>query len=248
MPFSSPTTTRAVNEKRRPPLTTFATRLISTTRSWRSRPVALTVRSMVGAGMKFLVPLDGESALADALGEGLDAAVVLVAAAVEHRALDAGGLRALGEQLPGLGRLLARLERAQVGLGPVDGRQRAAGLVVDELGEDAAVGAEHRDARARRGPGDLGTDAAPAAEPHLRLGLDGHDVLPFRARCRACRPRSPRAFALSRVQWWGLTPSYQPSGPRTRSRSGCPCPCRAPAGASCGCSRRPRRRAACRCP
>ena len=36
--FSSPTTTSAVNEKRRPPLTTFATRLISTTRSWRSLP------------------------------------------------------------------------------------------------------------------------------------------------------------------------------------------------------------------
>src|SRR3954468_2263666 len=43
--FSSPTTTRAVNEKRRPPLTTFATRLISTTRSCRSSPPALTVRS-----------------------------------------------------------------------------------------------------------------------------------------------------------------------------------------------------------
>jgi hypothetical protein len=28
--------------------------LISTTRSWRSRPAGLTVRSMVGAGMKFL--------------------------------------------------------------------------------------------------------------------------------------------------------------------------------------------------
>src|SRR5947209_13119081 len=42
---SSPTTTSAVKEKRRPPLTTFATRLISTTRSWRSRPVAETVRS-----------------------------------------------------------------------------------------------------------------------------------------------------------------------------------------------------------
>src|ERR1044071_3948856 len=37
MPFSSPTTTSAVNEKRRPPLTTLATRLISTTRSLSSR-------------------------------------------------------------------------------------------------------------------------------------------------------------------------------------------------------------------
>src|SRR5918992_707313 len=36
--FSSPTTTSAVNEKRRPPLTTLATRLISTTRSRRSGP------------------------------------------------------------------------------------------------------------------------------------------------------------------------------------------------------------------
>src|SRR5918996_3015490 len=123
---SSPTTTRAVNEKRRPPLTTLATRLISTTRSWRSRPVALTVRSMVGAGMKFLVLLDGQPALADALGEGLDAAVVLVAAAVEHGALDAGGLRALGEQLAGAARLLQRLELAQLALGPGDCRQRAA--------------------------------------------------------------------------------------------------------------------------
>src|SRR5947209_2887983 len=44
---STPTTTNAVNENRRPPLTTLATRLISTTRSWRSRPVAETVRSRV---------------------------------------------------------------------------------------------------------------------------------------------------------------------------------------------------------
>src|SRR3954464_10148680 len=122
--------------------------------------------------------LDGESALADALGEGLDAAVVLVAAAVEHRALDAGGLRALGEQLPGLGRLLARLERAQVGLGPVDGRQRAAGLVVDELGEDAAVGAEHADARPLGGAVDLRADAAAALEPARRCVADRHARLP----------------------------------------------------------------------
>ncbi len=44
----------AVNEKRRPPLTTLATRLISTTRSWRSRPVELTVLSMVCGIEKFL--------------------------------------------------------------------------------------------------------------------------------------------------------------------------------------------------
>src|SRR5215216_4255529 len=98
MPFSSPTTTSAVNGKRRPPLTTFATRLISTTRSWRSRPVDDTERP--GAAMS---PFEGsglevQAALAGALGQCLDAAVIAVAAAVEHRLLDAGGLRALGEQ------------------------------------------------------------------------------------------------------------------------------------------------------
>src|SRR3954449_8138986 len=97
MSRSSPTTTSAVKEKRRPPLTTLATRLISTTRSWRSRPAWLTVRSMVWIGMKWVrVGLESQSGLAGGLGERLDATVVLVAAAVEHGALDAGGLGALG--------------------------------------------------------------------------------------------------------------------------------------------------------
>src|SRR3954452_2550209 len=99
MPFSSPTTTRAVNEKRRPPLTTLATRLISTTRSWRSRPDCETDRS--GAGIRSL-RLEGQAGLAGPFGERLDAPVVAVSAAVEHRDLDAGGLRALGEHGAGL--------------------------------------------------------------------------------------------------------------------------------------------------
>src|SRR6185436_7155032 len=95
--FSSPTTTSAVKEKRRPPLTTLATRLISTTRSWRSSPAWLTLRSIA-----VCVPveklLDGEAGLAGPVGERLDAPVVAIAAAVEDGALDAGLLRALGEQ------------------------------------------------------------------------------------------------------------------------------------------------------
>src|SRR5919206_4480512 len=110
MPFSSPTTRSGGNENRRPPLTTLATRLISTTRSWRSRPELETERS--GAAMKSL-SLESQAALTGALGEGLDAAVVLVAAAVEHGGVDPGGLGALGEQLPGLRRLLHRLERPE---------------------------------------------------------------------------------------------------------------------------------------
>src|SRR5688572_3097986 len=137
MPFSSPTTTSAVNEKRRPPLTTLATRLISTTRSWRSRLDDETDRS--GAGIRSFEGsgLEGQAALAGAVGQGLHAAVVLVAAAVEHGAVDTGSLGALGQQLAGPLGLLHRLERPQVGLDPVDGGQRAAGVVVDELGEDA---------------------------------------------------------------------------------------------------------------
>src|SRR5919108_5929594 len=145
MSRSSPTTTRAVNENRRPPLTTLATRLISTTRSWRSRPAGETERS--GAGMR-ATTLEGKPALAGARGQGLDAAVIAVAAAVEDGRLDAGGLRPLGDQRAGTSGLLHRLEAAQVRLGPVDRGQRAAGVVVDELGEDAPVGAEDGDPRA----------------------------------------------------------------------------------------------------
>src|SRR2546429_5988767 len=100
MESSSPTTTSAVNEKRRPPLTTLATRLISTTRSWRSRPAGLTLLS--GTGMRSVrvaevgCRLDRQAALAGAIAEGLDAAVVAGAAAVEHRPLDAGRLGAPG--------------------------------------------------------------------------------------------------------------------------------------------------------
>src|ERR1700751_4698230 len=99
---SSPTTTSAVNEKRRPPLTTLATRLISTTRSWRSRPAELTERSsVIGIEWKRVaVPgraLDGDPRLADRFCERAHVAVVLVAAAVEHRLGDARRLRALGQ-------------------------------------------------------------------------------------------------------------------------------------------------------
>src|SRR4051794_30368188 len=187
MPFSSPTTTRAVKEKRRPPLTTLATRLISTTRSWRSRPAGET--DLSGAAIEKEVPyeekrwrLEGQSTLARALGEGLHATVVLVAAAVEHSRLDAGGLRALGEQLAGTAGLVHARQGLELGLRPRDGREGAAGRVVDELRHDAPVGAEHGDARALRRARDLGTDAAAALEALGGLGNDRHARLPtFRA-------------------------------------------------------------------
>src|ERR1700759_5376600 len=134
---SSPTTTSAVNEKRRPPLTTLATRLISTTRSWRSSPAAETVRSRTtGISRPRLAVLEGQPALAGSVGERPHAPVVLVAATVEHCRGDPGLDRALRQQAPGTGRLLHPPQSAQFGLDPVDRGHRAAGLVVDQLGED----------------------------------------------------------------------------------------------------------------
>src|ERR671930_922898 len=89
---SSPTATRAVNEKRRPPLTTLATRLISITRSCRSSPLGETLSTAMervrvedeGARSSELkTPFTG------ALGDGRDAAVEAVAATVEDARLDA---------------------------------------------------------------------------------------------------------------------------------------------------------------
>src|ERR1039458_3413325 len=126
---SSPTTTSAVKEKRRPPLTTFATRLISTTRSWRSRPAGLTERSTEmdigrreGSGRERPGRLDGYSALANRFRKSANVAVVAVAAAVEHRFGYARRLRPLGERLAGALGALRLGERAQLGLEPEIGR------------------------------------------------------------------------------------------------------------------------------
>src|SRR6187431_651160 len=101
MPFSSPTATSAVNEKRRPPLTTLATRLISITRSCRSRPFELTVSTVIGLEKVAEGPwrppsLELQSPFPGAVGQRLDAAVVAVPAAVEDAGLDLGVARALG--------------------------------------------------------------------------------------------------------------------------------------------------------
>src|SRR3954469_6728945 len=92
---SSPTTTSAVNEKRRPPFTTLATRLISTTRSWRSYWAGLMLR-VRGIGSSEDSHLEPEARLARRVRERPHAAVIAVAAAVEDHALGASVLRALG--------------------------------------------------------------------------------------------------------------------------------------------------------
>ena len=114
-------TTSAVNENRRPPLTTLATRLISMTRSLSSRESATSWCSKL------------EPSFARALGERLHASVVQVAAAVEHAALDPGLLRGLRERLADRARLLglrapttpSEFQPAAASVRPL-GRRRAA--------------------------------------------------------------------------------------------------------------------------
>src|SRR5579864_3395539 len=179
---SSPTTTSAVNEKRRPPLTTLATRLISTTRSWRSSPAPETERSRVGIGRSRVAGLEPQPALTGAFGQRPDAPVVLVAATVKHSLPHTGLDRPLGQDLAHPLGLLHRLQAAYVGLGPAGRGERAPALVVDQLREHAAVGAKHGNPRTLGSALHLGPDAAPALEAARRSGEDRHARLPtFRA-------------------------------------------------------------------
>src|SRR5680860_1099127 len=146
-------TTRAVKLKRRPPLTTLATRLMVTTRStklvrsppWRlSRPPWRSRRSpplrwgpgMFRTSLCSRVRLEGEPAGAGALCDGGHAAVVAVATAVEDHGLDPRGLGALAD-LAGLGGLVVG-RRPQVALHRGRRGQRAASRVVDHLDEQVA--------------------------------------------------------------------------------------------------------------
>src|SRR5581483_3392457 len=98
-PPPSPTTTSAVNENRRPPFTTLATRLMATTRSFNSSPLG----SIRPSAMCSPVPppvLEAQARRPRRVRQRLDAAVVLVAAAVEHDRPDPARLRLPGDQLP----------------------------------------------------------------------------------------------------------------------------------------------------
>src|ERR687897_2190950 len=134
---SSPTATRAVKEKRRPPLTTLATRLTSITRSCRSKPRGLTLSTSGYMELATVANLEPEALLTSALGERPDPTVVAVAGAVEDAGLDPGLPGALGDQLAGADGLLGGAELAQLGLGPADGGQGVPVVVVDQLSKDA---------------------------------------------------------------------------------------------------------------
>src|SRR3990172_2392293 len=124
-PLPSPTITSAAKPKRRPPLTTLATRLMPT--SFSTRSLSSRVRSRRSPrGDLAILPgsLERQAAGAGGLGQGLHPAMKQIAAAVEHDLLDPGGKRPLGDQPADFGGRRDVRPRLQAALQPlVDARR-----------------------------------------------------------------------------------------------------------------------------
>src|SRR5262245_27704240 len=149
-PASSPTTTSAEKLKRRPPLTTFATRLMWMTRSLSFSSSICSNAIAFSQGTGPAGPdrrnLELEPALAGRVGERADAPVIEVTIAVEDDPLDVLRNADLGHEgadlLGSIG--LVSLERPLEVLrerGRV--RQGLAALVVDDLAVDVLGAAEN---------------------------------------------------------------------------------------------------------
>src|SRR5271154_4294757 len=103
-------TTSAAKDMFLPPFTTLVTRLIETTSSLRLRRFAsifffIAIMSCPAFWRPMRAPwetLEVEARFAGCVGEGLYAAVIEVAAAIEDHLLDALLLRALGDELANL--------------------------------------------------------------------------------------------------------------------------------------------------
>src|SRR5262245_19150308 len=124
-PCPSPTTTTAEKLNRRPPLWTFATRLIWTTRS--------SSASLFGSMRATGVLSEVEAGFARRLGERANPPVIPVARTVEHDLSDTGGLRPLGQELADGGGAVALgpVRAAETALQRRGRGERPAGRVVD---------------------------------------------------------------------------------------------------------------------
>src|SRR5438876_3363345 len=197
-PWPSPTTTSAVNENRRPPLTTLATRLIATTRSVRSSALEsirasatqILLSKHVNARLFRFSPCGSSAPSRSELEPGgsrgfresLDPPVVLVAAPVEDHLDDPALLGLLRHQLTddlGGGDIapdaqpLTELRRPAV-----HRRHRLAGDVVDELSVDVVEAPEHGQARAFGRPPDHPADPPMPDRPPLDLVARQHYFAP----------------------------------------------------------------------
>src|ERR1700709_1797594 len=166
-----------------------------------------------------------QSARTGAVGERLDAPVIEVAAAIEHDALDTGLERPACDLATDSGRKIGlRTGHAVEGLRRRRG-ERAARVVVDDLGVDPAVRPVHGEPRARGRPRHTSTYSTVTALTRLLSGQLHLVLLPYLSSTPACRPCAGRP----------------------RPDTGCPCPCRARADADDESLPRPGRRLACRC-
>src|SRR5688500_5321548 len=149
-PAPSPTTTSALKLRFLPPLTTFVTRLIWTTVSFRSNwPASIFSRLPI-----FFMSLDLQPGFARRFGDRAHAPVIQIPAAIEHHARHALFLRALRDGLANRRRagLVAALGVLREGalerrLGRCRRRDRRARHVVDDLRVGVRRAAEHRETR-----------------------------------------------------------------------------------------------------
>src|SRR5688572_27726513 len=215
-PSSSPTTTSAEKLKRRPPLTTLATRLMWMTRSrsLSSSKLSNAICSSFGrASLGGAVRSEVQACFTRGFGEGLDAAVVQIPVAVEDHPVDFLLDADLGDECAHL------LRRVRLVLGGLTlqvsrqgGRscQGATRLVTDDLRVDVLGAAKHRQSRALLRAGDLVPNAELTTLSSSQLL--GHSRYSSGITCDPCR-------------------SCQPCDESARRDGEYPCRRRAPAGA-----------------
>src|ERR1700730_11276555 len=164
-PRLSPTTTKAEKLRFLPPFTTLVTRLMAITSSFSSEGFTSRSRRTARLSRKisFDIGLELYPRFPRRIRERLDAAVVLIPAAVEHYLADSSGFGALGNRFAddlGRGDVAAALEVLfRFFVDRAGGNQSLAGAVVNDLRVDMAQRAIHAEARTLGGAGNLGAHA-----------------------------------------------------------------------------------------
>ena len=228
-PAPSPTTTTALKLKRRPPLTTLATRLIWTTRS--------SSASLFGSMRAIVAPSDQNSRPASRAASASDLIRPWYrnpARSKTTRSMPAALARsATSRPTTAASSVLVDLEPLSSFSTVEAAASVRAGRVVDDLRVDVVEAAEDRETRPPVRPRQVEADpvvalascGAAAGDLRHRVSPSSVVITSCRRSCRPCRP----------------------CGGCARRRSARPCPCRARACASSGPWRRSGRPAPCRC-
>src|SRR5690606_1448748 len=206
LPSSSPTTTRAEKLKRRPPLTTLATRLMWMTRSRRLSSSKLSI------AITFRLS-EVQASFACRFGQCLDTTVVEIAIAIEDHAVNRVLLANLSDECAHLfcrSGLVGLFKCAlEIGRQRRRCRQGLAGTVIHHLSVNMLSAAEYGQTGTLSRTGDFVSDAELAALPPCQL--HSHNV------CLTENAASqPRAVTYDR-------PSCQPCGGCFHRDDECPC-------------------------